>query len=167
MVESITFVFENCESIEIPIKYIGLFYINDITQSVRRLTLNSVKKINVAKELFIEIFSEGDERFNKYCSCGCFERIVKYRDIVYVEVNYQDGNVDTIYVDYDGDTQNKNQDDWISNLGNLYVSISRKKLVEDYIRPSEANDAAQVNLRKPIELVRSENPELLKLVGLN
>ena len=164
-VQSITFVFENCESIEIPMKYVGLFYINDITQNIRRTALNSVKKIDVAKELFIEIFSEGDEKYNRYCTRGKFERLLYYRDIVYVEVHYDDYTTDTIYVDYDGDMQNMNQDDWLSNLGNLYIAISHRKQVSDFILEKDANNAAMVNLRKPIELTRAESPELLKFVG--
>lgn len=159
MVESITFVFENCEFIEIPMKYVGLFYINDITSNIKRFALNSVKKIDVAKELFIEIFSEGDEKYNRYCKSGKFERILQYRDIVYVEIKYSDGNVDTIYVDYDGDMQNQNQNNYLSKLGNLYVSVSRKKQVEDFILEREANDRELVNLRKSLELIRTQTED--------
>ena len=155
MVESITFVFENCESIEFSMKYVGLFYINDITQNIKRFALNSVKKIDVAKELFIEIFSEGDEKYNRYCTCGKFERLLQYRDIVYVDIKYDDGHVDTIYVDYDGDMQNMYQDNYLSKLGNLYISISRKKQVDDFILERDANDSAQVNLRKSIEFIHT------------
>ena len=162
MVESITFVFENCEYVEFSMKYVGLFYINEITQNIQRLTLNSVKKIDVAKELFIEIFSEGDEEFNRYCRCGKFERVMKYRDIVYVDIKYDDGSVQTIYVEYDGNAQNQCQTNWMSKLGNLYIAISRKKIVEDFILEHEANDKAMVNLRKPLELIARPSEDELE-----
>lgn len=165
-VQSITFVFENCESIEFPVKYIGLIYINDITQNIKRISLNSVKKIDVAKELFVEIFSEGDEKYNQFCAQGKFERLMYHRDIVFVEVHYDDYSTDTIYVDYEGDMQNANQDNYLSNLGNLYISISHRKQVYDFILEKEANNAAVVNLRKPVELTRAESPELLRFVGV-
>ena len=152
-VVSITFVFENCESIDFPIKYVGSFYIGEISSCIKRLALNSVKRIDVAKELFVELFNEGDEEYNYYCTCGKFERIMKYRDIVYIEVKYDDGNADTVYVDYDGEGQNKNQDNWVSKLGNMYVAISRKRFVNDFISEKDANDKDSVNLRKPIELL--------------
>lgn len=149
-VKSITFVFENCESIDFDMKYVGLFWINEITHNIRRVTLNSVKKIDEAKELFIEIFKEGDEEYNRYCTRGKFERLMYYRDIVFIEVKYDDGNSDTIYVDYDGDMQNNNQDNWLSDLGNLYISVSKKKQVDDFIREHDANDEVQVNMRKSV-----------------
>lgn len=150
MVKSITFVFENCESIDIPVRYIGLIHIGDICTEINRVASNSIKKCNVAKEFFIEIFSEGDVEYYGYFRCSKFERLLKSRDIKYIDILYENNTTETIYFEYSGNSQNEYQDIWLSRLGNLYISISRKKLVDDFILEKDANSEVQVNLRKGV-----------------
>ena len=153
-VQSITFVFENCESLEFPIRYFGLVNIEDIQTNVRRLAMNSVKKIEVAKEVFLEIFAEANKVYDWYNNCYPFVRLMKYPDIVYLDIKYEDGDVETIYVDTTNAERNMNQDMWVSKLGNLYISISKRRLVSDFIYEKDANNAIEVNMRKSIELMR-------------
>ena len=159
-VQSITFVFENCESLELPIRYFGIVEINDIQQCIRRATVNSVKKIQVAKEVFLEMFSEANREFDWEINYWRFERIIKYADIVYLDIKYEDGDVESIYVDYNSTCaeRNENQDTWVSNLGNLYLSICKRKIVSDFIYEKDANNEVSVNMRKSLELMR-EVPE--------
>ena len=153
-VQSITFVFESGESLEFPIRYFGMVNINDVQTNVQRLALNSVKKIQVSKEVFLEIFAEANAEYDWVSNCYRFSRLLKHPDIVYLELLYEDGDRETIYVDTTDAERNMNQDMWVSNLGNLYISISKRKLVSDFIYEKDANNEALVRLRKSLELMR-------------
>lgn len=155
-VQSITFVFENCESLELPIKYFGIVSIDDIQSCIRRIAVNSTKKIQIANDIFLEIFGEANKEFDWEINYYRFERIMKYRDIVYLDIKYEDGDVESIYVDYDStcSERNKNQDTWVSQLGNLYISISKRKIVNDHIYEKDANNESLVSMRKSLELMR-------------
>ena len=153
-VQSITFVFESGESLDFPIRYFGIVNINDVQTNVQRLALNSVKKIQVTKEVFLEIFAEANKEYDWYNNCYRFSRLLKRPDIVYLEVWYEDGSHEAIYVDTTNAERNMNQDMWVSNLGNLYISISKRKIITDFIYEKDANNETLVKLRKSLELMR-------------
>lgn len=147
-VESITFMFKNYESIEVPAQYIGSVYIGDIQNNIERITVNYIQEKVVCKELFIEIFKEFDGEYDGLYNINKFERFMKLFNIVAVDLKYDDGASQYISVSYSGETKNHYQETWISRLGNLYISISPKKSLEDFILEKDANDRALVNLRK-------------------
>ena len=55
-VQSITFMFKDCESIEVPEKYIGSVFIGDIQRNIERIALGCIQEKLVCKEFYIEIF---------------------------------------------------------------------------------------------------------------
>jgi len=154
-VQSITFVFENCESLELPIRYFGIVEINDIQTHIRRTAINAVDKFEEARDVFLEIFSEANKEYDWELNSYRFIRLQKFRDIVYLDIKYDDESTESIYVDYDSTCadNNKNQDMWVSNLGNLYIAISKRKAVADFIYEKDANNETAVGMRKSFELI--------------
>ena len=151
-VQSITFMFKDCESIEVPEKYIGLISINDIQKNIGRITLGNVQEHLVCNEFFIEIFKEFDGEYDSLYNINKFERFVKSRDIVTLYIKYDDGTSEYINVLYTGEKDNLYQYTWASRLGNLYLCVSPRKCLEDFILEKDANNAVQVNLRKSFAL---------------
>lgn len=151
-VTSLTLMFKNCESIELPLKYIGHIFIGDIKTNIERITLDNIGQRDVAREFFIEIFKEGDLPFDGLYDCNVFERIVRYRDLNMLELKYDDGKTQYITLAYQGTDHNIYQDNWISRLGNLYLVVSARKCVDDYIVDKEVNNPLEVEMRKGAEL---------------
>lgn len=147
-VTSITLMFKNCESIELPLKYIGHIFIGDIKTNIERITLNNIEQRDVAKEFFIEIFKEGDLAYDGFYNCNIFERIVRYRDLYMLEIKYDDETTQYITLAYQGTDHNLYQNTWISRLGNLYLVVSARRQVDDYIVEREANNLLEVEVRK-------------------
>ena len=155
----LTLMFKNCESIDIPLKYVGHIFIGDIKTNIERITLDNISQRDVAKEFFIELFKEGDLPYDGLYNCNIFERIVRYRDLYMLEIKYDDGKTQYITLAYQGSGHNIYQDSWISRLGNLYLVISARKCVDDYINDKEANNFLEVEMRKGSALKPSKKKD--------
>ena len=59
-------------------------------------------------------------------SSTLFLRMLKYNDIVNIELHYKNGTQETIYVPYDGNEENKNQKTYIDEQDNLVVEINKE-----------------------------------------
>ena len=151
-VTSITFMFKDCESIEVPERYIGLISIEDIQQNINRIALGTVQEQLVCKEFFIEVFKECDGEYDSLYNINKFERFVKSRDIVTLYIKFNDDTAEYLNIPYAGEKENLYQYTWLSRLGNLYICISPRKCLDDYILPKDANNEVQVNLRKGFAL---------------
>ena len=147
-VKSITFMFKDYESIEIPAQYIGSIYIGDIQHNIERIPVNYIQETTVCKELYVEIFKEFDAEYDGLYNMNKFERFMYLFNIVAVELKYDDDTSQYISIPYKGEKKNQYQEGWVSRLGNLYISISPKKSLEDFVLQKDANNEVLVNLRK-------------------
>lgn len=156
-VKSISFIHENCDVVEVTAEHIGHINISDISPVIQRVACNSISKSMVANSVAIEIFKEGiAECLDDAFRCGQKEtkkdRLTSYDDIVAITVNYEDGDMETYYVDYDdgsGDTQeNMNQETYCSSLANLYIVIGKNKTIGNYFDMAGIEDEEYVNYRK-------------------
>lgn len=134
----INIIFENTESMSFTRLEIGEFHIENISTEIKRVASNAISKIQHAKTVCIELFSEGDTQYMPFGlfdgeddAHTKFERIMQYDDITAIECHWTDGTVDTYYPHYDeGDCEgmlgadNICQISRLSSLGNLYIVIS-------------------------------------------
>lgn len=144
-VDKITLIFENCEEMKIPKHVIGHFLIDGLHESVSRIASNSISMMKQADTFAMEIMKKSDsipyypfERKDKTDKMTMIGRISEYSNISAVELEYEDGTSDYIYVDYDeGDCMgvlgapNVNQTSRISANGHLYVVVSSEESVDD------------------------------------
>lgn len=156
-VESIIFMFKDYETIEIPATYIGFILIGDIQKNIKRITLDRIQEELICKEFFIEIFKEFDGEYDSLYNITKFQRFMKTRDLITLEIKYNDKTSDYFTLPYEGERGNLFQDMWISRLGNFYLSISQKRCLEDFILEKDANNAVLVNLRKSNILTNKNN----------
>lgn len=158
-VQSITLMFKNCESITVPLKYVGYFFIGDIKTNLETITRGCIEKRDTAKEFFIEIFSEANTKYDGFYNCELFERLYLFQDLYMIGVTYDDGTEQYINLDYYGTKKNAHEAVKISRLGNLYICVCAKKCLDDYILEKDMNNPQEVNLRKSSELLAKSKPK--------
>lgn len=148
-VKKLEFVFENCESMMIPIKFIGSMTINDISTKIERFACNYVSKMSTANEVVIFLnrafkkinyYPFGKENFPN--PIDPFNRIADYNDITCINVFYDDGTEENYYVDYVDKVEgqlgspNINQTTYISEKGNMVIKIGTKTM-ESYLEQED------------------------------
>ena len=108
-IKKVEFVFENCESIEIPVESLFVFSLEDIKERISRKGINLVAAsrytdgcaICISKNANKEYQPFGVEHFDKEF---IFDRIRKYNDITYFDITYDNDESETIYVDYNSES---------------------------------------------------------------
>jgi hypothetical protein len=160
--------FENCETITISKNMIGRFSLDDIRPVIRRIACNAINKYWVAGEVQMEIFRCGNQKYKPFGQLeeqDMLERLSEYKDITSIDILYEDGTTESYLVDYDeGEyegclgAENINEHIYISDLGNIYVVISKDKKIEDFFG-NEINDNKVVEFRKDMMDIGIEEPE--------
>jgi len=136
-IKSIELCLENCEVLKFEADQIGRFEVKNIKNEISRIALNSISKLSTCEEFIIQISSKANisESYLTTWSNNNvlpFERINNGRDIVSVTINYEDGNKENIYVDWDGTyCENYLQSSYINKAGDLYIVVSKNKNVKD------------------------------------
>lgn len=157
LIKEVEIVFENCEVAILPIEVIGSFHIMGIHDEIHRIACNAIGIQTIAYEVAFELFQEADTinkcEDNSLSVSKPIERIQKNNDIVALNIIYDDGNEQYIYVDYsDNDKyageENKNQKTHISSDGVLYVVISNNKGIYDFFKADEMGNVRLINLKK-------------------
>lgn len=144
-INSIMITFENCESINVDGKYIGNFYITNITRNIYKagsIFMNQRK----CETFFIELLPEVDKLkddglFEEYTSV--FNRIQRH-DIVDITLCYTDGTNEQFYVDWNenDDYINSYQSDYISRNNCMYIAVNKDNTVFDYVDIAVIDDEA-------------------------
>ena len=149
MIKNLTFVLENCEHITVKGNTIGSFDIMGIEKVIRRVACNEIGKYEVANSVAIELFPEADTKYNSFGEVSkstAFKRLSEYADITGIEIEYENGEIESFLVDYDtGEydylgADNINQKTYISTQGNLYILIDTKKALFDVFPKDEIED---------------------------
>lgn len=164
--QSIEFQFENCEYFSIDAKYIGAFYVGDISHEVSRIACNAICDMDVAHEFCAEIYEEGNDTYSSWGdNLDKFNRILSYDDITSVTLKYDNGSEEELYLDYKvaaGEedmlgANNVNQSSKKSKLGNLYIVVHSYKTVDSEFPDSEIKDADKIDFEK--EMIGVNDPE--------
>lgn len=155
--KQINLVLENCDVISIPGNTIGNFELSNIQRYIKRVAVNSILDYNVANKVILEICSEANTNYQEFnqeddqFTHSKFDRLINYKDITAIELEYKDGTKSEFYVDYDCETDfedNKNEKVYLSKLGNLYIVIEKDKTIEDYFDINELNDSQKILFHK-------------------
>lgn len=169
-IKSIEIAFENCESMIIPRNCIGTFLIDGIHETIKRVGMNVIAKYSTIDEFVIEIYKEGDEVYYPFGDTGDeqskFKRLTDFNDISSISVIYEDGDMEEFYVPYDCDDSvgapNRFQDTYISELGNLYISIHALNRIIEYFDLTEINEKETVERTKDLLDVGIEEETMYK-----
>lgn len=133
--------FRNGETWTIDRRHIGDLWIKQVTTSYGRINGSDFVEIHPCAAFKMEVYQEGDHVATSDINLGglemgMFSRALKYQDIEYMEIVYQNGVPDTIYFPYtDKDEEgldNVNQTTKVSeSTKNLYVVIDPDNTVDD------------------------------------
>lgn len=112
-IESIDFIFENCEYMRIPIesfKSLEIEKANDDSYSLSCI-IEGVDKIQ--DSLYKEYFNP-------------FQRIVDYDDITSIEIRYKNGDVNNLHMIWEGDYSNFYQESYLLRFNKIKININEK-----------------------------------------
>ena len=151
-IKSIDIDLENCDYIHIEPEYIGHFDLANIQRDIWRCGCNALGDSLTAGDVAIEIFKEvGDYHcFLDGKTESVIKRLTDYKDITSITIYYGGDNneQETIYTVYDDEeifgADNKYEKTYISELGNLYIVISKDKDIEDFFNKEEINDKENI-----------------------
>ena len=149
-IKEITIVFENCDEITLDTKDIGIMLFDNIKTEITRTARNSIQELNTATEIAIELYASkinsSYSPFNEFDKMPIISRIVEGNDIVSFVCRYEDNSTKTIYVPWGQSPQiNEYQSQAIGSNGNLYVVISKEKVVSDIFSPEVMNSTDTFN----------------------
>lgn len=160
-IKFVTIEFENCECITLPITVFGECHLDNISTSIDRIAMNAICKSIIAREIALEIFFPEAE--NEYIAIEIFsekstilQRFTAYRDITHITLTYQDDSKETFAVDYEDEIEgqlgsdNKNQKNYVSEYGNLYIVIDANKEVNNFFNMKFINDKENMELKKDL-----------------
>jgi len=109
--------YENMEGVDIPLKFIGRFYLNNITQRIARWHIGAPDLYNCVDKFFIEI----DRSFDKE-KLGQAEN---YKAITSISIEFEDGEEARYLVSWgDEDFINTCQLTRFNKHGDLFIAIS-------------------------------------------
>lgn len=158
-IKSITIDFENCEWVTFPIFVLGVCHLGNICTTIDRVASNAIGKSIFAREIALEIFfPEAENECTKWelfdDRYTVLQRFTTYRDITHITLNYQDGSEETFVVDYEDEVKgqlgsnNKNQRNYVSECGNLYIVIDENKGIKDFFNTNFINDKKMIEFKK-------------------
>ena len=158
-IKSIELILENCDSIKIERDKIGEFFLGEIETKIARMAVNSIAKYKKSNLFLLELFKKADVNYHPFGMDeeeSVFNRLTTWHDITGIDIIYENGKVENYLFSYDeGEYENElgavniNEDTYISELGNLYIVISKdKKKVTDYFSLEDINDEAQMKFKE-------------------
>lgn len=151
----INFIFENCDCLEVDGKYIGHFLVDNIKTTIQRIAINSIKELNIADLFVIEIHKNANKERYQFDIVDfkrkqmAFDRLASsdITKIVFeIETQYNNGTSESkkynYYVNWSGESDyyNESQKAYLSELGNLYIVISKDKTIEDFFNKEDLNN---------------------------
>lgn len=136
-IKSIKFYFENFDHVDIDGKYIGSIYMSDFNQMIIGYGM-AVSKVNNVNKLALCIHKNANVQVVPNYMEGApmyytFDRL-DYGDITSVDIEFDEGAVESYHVDYQEDENGYNscQKTYVSDIGNLHLVIDAWRDVENY-----------------------------------
>ncbi len=144
--ERVTLVLENCDCITIEGKHIEKFSVEDIKMSIRKTSVNSIKKTDTVHHFAIKIDKNANvdrypfEQEYEDMKEKTFDRLLEYNDITQIEFNLiADTNKNRrehyhYYLTWKSEDENNNpaQKSRLDKDGNLYILVDESMKLDDY-----------------------------------
>jgi len=151
-VAKVYLVYENMEGVDIPLKFIGRFYLNDITQRISNSYGGEPMLHSDAKEFFISI----DRSFDK----EKLEQAKDYNSITSVIIDFDTGEEVQYFVPFGEENTFKNdyQTTRFNKHGDLFIAISEDPDWNESFMDEERINADKFKLRTVPEDISPANP---------
>ena len=162
--------FENCESVTIPGHYIGIFDVDDIRTSYRRVACNSINRIDTANKVTIEIHRDADHNskffpdFHDEERMSLFKRIQSWNDITHIAFRFKEDETEhnepirfTVFWNDTNNECNFAQKSYLSDLGHMYIVIGDNISLEDVFDFKTINDWRTMNFHMEAMKIGDKN----------
>lgn len=134
-IKSLRFGFENCDSIDIRVSFIGLFYVKNIQTSLGKVQCANSKDIQIDYHKTCDSFvislyrtynefwkNDGGKSYNHFDDL--FERL-KYTNMIDISIKKSNDVIETIYLPTEFDPhKNKYQRTVENKFGDLFIFVS-------------------------------------------
>lgn len=133
-VSRIDIVLENCEVICVPAESIGRFYVSGIYRTISMVAVNSINEATRCKEFFIELLPTANDPavFRLAFGEGAlpFDRLTRHHDVCAIDVIYDDGTNEYIFVPWGGlsDYVNEAMQTTLTQNGRLHITIEETEV---------------------------------------
>lgn len=147
ILKSIDFVFENLEEFHVEQKDIRLFSMHGIKEWFYAYEDGTINRYKVAEALHIIVSASGDGYTNYAMDFGkdenAFTRMTRIKDLVALELHYDDDERELIYVEYEDNDADCGPNIFeiadINHDGELIIAVSKdyesdKKFVDSWMR---------------------------------
>lgn len=127
----INIVFENVDFVTIKTSNIEQLLIDNISESKHLYNQHVITSLK-CEQLHLVLKNQCKNQKTHFQenyeddSSTLFSRMLKYNDIVTIELHYKNKTQEIIYVPYDGNEENKNQKTYIDKQDNLVVEIMKE-----------------------------------------
>ncbi|MBO5969957.1 MAG: hypothetical protein J6S14_15825 [Clostridia bacterium] len=157
--KSIIFVLENCDSIEIPGRYIGDMNAYNLKTNIERVACNAFAERTVCEVFYVEIHRDAERIRYPFDDSGIpkphslFERL-SYGDITSVRL-VMDGEERDIMVPWDPQDTccNRWQVSRISKCGHFYITISEESVFDEIFPAIEIDNPDIVDMHMALRNV--------------
>ena len=174
ILDKITFILENCDSVTIDGKYIGSFNVEDIRTTISRVACNAIMKMECAHTFFVEIHKDADEKYFEFGQNDSRFEQEKFKrllvdDITAIEFDLVDQYAKEgeeprrehydYYVEWTGDNDyvNASSHSFISDLGHLYIFIGPEEKYSEFIDKDVLNDKDAIDFKFKMYGIGNEN----------
>lgn len=156
---NIELVFENLESMKIPIKCFEYFHVSDLNEEINKVTTNCMLKQKIAGTIAFKLSSNLSEvifeplsEIGKEEKINIVDRLIVYSDISSIYFEYTDGKIETVYPLWSMDSEYSNtyQKSYLSKNNELFVVIHEVKEPSDFFEELKNIDE-EFETAKPIK----------------
>jgi len=91
-IKSVEFVFENCETVNVPIEYVENFSLGDVCKTITFSGGSTKESESVTRYYFVISKSFKDSGCETYFGDNGYERLKKHMDICWIYIHNQDGS---------------------------------------------------------------------------
>lgn len=116
-IEFIDLIFENCEYMRIPIE-------NFKSLEIEKVNDDCCYSLSCIIEGVDKIIEQEHVLYEKYSSP--FQRIVNYDDITYIEIRYKNGDMNKLYMIWEGDCSNSYQESHLVKFNKIKININEE-----------------------------------------
>ena len=136
--KSIDLVCENCEAITIDSQYIGNWNIENITESLYG-NLQEILNMTICDNFEIALNRNGNKE-NHIVSTDNYERILTYKDITSIVLNYTNGSSNRIYLPWEDDAKEYNGYMICkkNKFGDLFIKDKKSKWDDESINNADS-----------------------------
>jgi len=143
-IKSLELHLENCETVVVDRKYIGMFLLDEYNKYFNRCALNSISGGESFNKLILQIHPDLDKteqdnlfQFDDEPKRLPIKRLHEHNDITQITINFEDGTNEHYFITWSEESEwnNEYQKSHINkHTGELFIVVDKDNTIEDYFK---------------------------------